>query len=472
MLHYTGHPLIDVGVAVITAYADKTNPTDVTEDDLAKIATYIQREYGKNPMKAFLSVIFPNSGFTQPAFDKQPEKRAAYAHSVLLGWRSETPVLDERCVFFDIPAISRVYRETVPLVGAESGYNFYAEGASGLPVSGLALLAIQAFPLGGVKCSGRVLIMHAEDPELTYYFASQALRANRAYLNLAAQAAKYDDAKYPRTQIIERLVQAEVERQDRDVGSVTAYHLTNYGTNAAVEIYYLPLQIMRFLSYATDATYRSAWQRLVGQAWEGNVAEPERDVFDLPARRNVLYEDLFALPQDARRFLRTYILRTPHVQKLRTKDDPRGTYSLLTQSDFVSWPLTSLFLKEVMNVDETRIEAIRTMADQLADYVDEHGDQRLFRTLLYGGSRGQDYQELRTRLIRADYDQIARHEPLFTLDQFVAVFENSNSQYTWVLARDLLLIRIIERLHERGKIAQFREVIQTPPERKIEEDTE
>jgi len=103
---------------------------------------------------------------------------------------------------------------------------------------------------------------------------------------------------------------------------------------------------------------------------------------------------------------------------------------------------------------------------------DEHGDQRLFRTLLYGASRGQDYQELRTRLIRADYDQIAKHEPLFTLDQFVAVFENSNSQYTWVLARDLLLIRIIERLHERGKIAQFREVIQTPPERKIEEEAE
>jgi CRISPR-associated protein Cst1 len=470
MLHYTGHPLLDVGVAVITAYADKTNPTDVTENDLAKIATYIEREYGKNPMKAFLSVIFPNSGFTQPAFDKQPEKRVAYARSVLLGWRSELPVLDERCVFFDIPAISRVYRETIPLVGAESGYNFYAEGASGLPVSGLALLAIQAFPLGGVKCSGRVLIMHAEDPELTYYFASQALRANRAYLNLAAQAAKYDDAKYPRTQIIERLMQAEVERQDRDVGSITAYHLTNYGTNAAVDIYYLPLQITRFLSYITDATYRSAWQRLVGQAWEGNAVEPERDVFNLPARRNVLYEDLFALPQDSRRFLRTYILRTPRVRK--SKDDPRAGYQLLNDLDMVSWPLTRLFLKEVMNVDETRIEAIRTMADQLADYIDEHGDQRLFRTLLYGGNRGVDYQELRTRLIRADYDVLSDDKQLFSFDLFLAVFENSNSQYTWVLARDLLLIRIIERLHERGKIAQFREIIQTPPERKIEEDTE
>ncbi len=462
MLRYTGHPLIDVGVAVITAYADKTDPADVTEDDLAKIAAYIEREYGKNPMKSFLSVIFPNSGFTQPAFDKQPEKRAAYARSMLLGWRGETPVLDERCVFFDIPAISRVYRETIPLIGAESGYNFYAEGTSGLPVSGLALLAIQAFPLGGVKCSGRVLIMHAEDPELTYFFAAQALRTNLRYLSLAAQADKYDDAKYPRTQIIERVVRAESMRNDEDAGSVTAYHLTNYGTNAAVDIYYLPLQITRFLADVTDATYRSAWQRLVNRAWEGNEAEPERDTFGLPARRNVLYEDLFALPRDARRFLRTYILRMPRVRK--SKDDPRVGYHLLYELDMVSWPLTTLFLKEVMNVDETRIEAIRAMADRLADYIDEQGDQRLFRTLLYGGSRGQDYQELRTRLIRADYDQVARQGPLFTMDDFLAVFENSDSQYTWLLARDLLLIRIIERLHERGKISPLREAISTPPE--------
>ena len=460
MLRYTGHPLVDVGVATITAFAEKSNPAEITAEDLNVIAAYIEREYSKNPMKSFLTVVFPNSGFTQPAFDKQPEKRAAYATAVLRGWREDVATTTERCVFFDAPAITRAYREAIPLIGAESGFNFYAEGQSGLPISGLALLAIQAFPLGGVKCSGRVLLMHADDPALTYRLAAQALESNRRYLNLAAQAEKFEDAKYPRTQIIDQLLRAEMARTDDDVCSVTAYHLTNYGTNAAVEIYHLPLQITRFLADATDAKYRDAWQRIVSRAWEGNVTEPERDTCGLPSRRNVLYEDLFALPRDARRFLRTYILRRPRVQKW--KDDPRAGYRLLDDLDLVSWPLTTLFLKEVMNVDETRIEAIRAMADRLADYIDEQGDQRLFKTLLYGGSRGQDYQELRTRLIRADYDQIASHQPLFTLDQFVAVFENSDSQYTWRLARDRLLIRIIERLHERGKIAKFREVIGTP----------
>jgi CRISPR-associated protein Cst1 len=465
MLKYTGYPLLDVGVATITAFADKSDPAEVTADDLNSIAAYIEREYSKNPMKSFLQLTFQNSGFVNPTMGS--EKRNLYLELVLRGWQGQK-TLDEKCVFFGTQAITKVFRETIPMIGSSDNFNFYPDGASGLPVSGLALLAIQAFPLGCVKCSGRVLLMHADDPALTYQLAAKALEANRRYLSLAAQSDKFDDAKYPRTQIIERLLRAEMARTDSDVCSVTAYHLTNYGTNAAVEIYHLPLQITHFLADATDATYRSAWQRIVRRGWEGNVEEPERDSFGLPARRNVLYDDLFTLPRDARRFLRTYILRMPRVRK--SKDDPRAGYQLLDDLDMVSWPLTTLFLKEVMNVDETRIEAIRAMADRLADYIDEQGDKRLFRTLLYGGSRGQDYQELRTRLIRADYDQIARQGPLFTMDDFLAVFENSDSQYTWLLARDLLLIRIIERLHERGKIASLRDEISTPPEQVESED--
>jgi CRISPR-associated protein Cst1 len=464
MLKYTGHPIIDVGVATITAFAGKKLPIDVTADELLKMAAYIEREYSKNPMKSFLTVIFPNSGFTQPAFDKQPEKRAAYAKSVLLGWQQQPELTDEVCVFFGIPAITRAYREAIPLIGAESGYNFYPEGESGLPISGAALLAIQAFPLGSVKCAGRVLLLHAESPELTYRFANLALKANRSYLDLAAQADKYDDSKFPRTQIIERLLQAETERQDNQICSVTAYHLTNYGTNASVDIYHLPLQITRFLFEATSIVYQSAWNQLVHRAWANNTTEADRDSFDLVTRRNVLYEDLFALPQDAQRFLRTYVLRMPQLHKNNTKDDPRGGYALLSDIECVSWPLTALLLKEVMDMEESRIEAIRIMADKLADYIDEYGDQRLFKTLLYGGNRGQDYQELRTRLIRASYDQLSQQKLLITMDEFLAVFENSNNQFTWMLARDLLLIRIIEQLYQRGKIAHIREAINTPAE--------
>ncbi len=478
MLKYTGHPIVDVGVATITAYAGVVTPEEVTEEHLADIADFMEQQYGKNPMRSFLTVIFPNSGFTQPAFDSQPAKRAAYANDVLRGWRQTPAAVNDRCVFYGTPAALRAYREMIPLIGAESGFNFYAEGASGLPVSGEALLAIQAFPLGSFKCSGRVLLIHADDPKLTRRFAANALESNRKFLSVSEQMDKYADAKYPRTQIINQLVAVERARRDEarrtklHPTSVTAYHLTNYGTNASVALYHLPLQIMSFLWQASDAQYKQAWNKLVHRAWEGttndNHNNVERDELGLPSRRNVLYEDLFALPDDSRRFLRTYLLRMPQVQGT-TKDDQRRTYDLLTELDLVSWPLTRLFMKEVMNVDDARIEAIRGMADRIADYVSESGDLRLFRLFLYGGNKGQDYQDLRTRLIRADYEIAPKGTPLFTFDEFIAAFENTDDRFWWLMARDLMLIRMIERLAELGWISKHREAI-IPPQQQDDDE--
>ena len=473
MLKYTGHPLVDVGVATITAFADRDDPSEVTAEDLQKVVAYIEGQYSKNPMRSFLTVIFPNSGFTQPAFDTQPEKRAAYARTVLEAWKPETPQLSVPCVFFGTPAVARAVREMMPLVGAESGFNFYPEGTAGIPVSGEALLAIQAFPLGCLKCNGRVLLIHADDPKLTKHFAREALSTNRRYLDVSAQgASKYADTKFPRTQIIDQLMKAEVSRRDaKRPTSITAYHLTNYGTNASVDILYLPMQITDFLWAATDDMYRDAWNRLVRRGWEGAADTPERDDLGWSARRNVLYEDLFALPRDARRFLRTYLLRTPQVQATG-KDDQRRTYNLANELDLVSWPLTRLFMRKVMNMDQERIETIRNVADKIADHIQRTDNTRLFREFLTGRNNGQGYQRLRDRLIRENYEAAKVDGPLITVDEYIETFENSDDRFWWMLARDLILIRMIERLHANKWIGKHPDITATPRDEDPEQETE
>ena len=37
MLKYTGHPLLDIGVATITEFANKDSPEQVTEQDMEAI---------------------------------------------------------------------------------------------------------------------------------------------------------------------------------------------------------------------------------------------------------------------------------------------------------------------------------------------------------------------------------------------------------------------------------------------------
>src|SRR5713226_7572109 len=97
-LDYTGHPLFDVGLAAITAFVDKDDPTELTRADLEKVADYIETYYTEQPLSSFLTVSLMNSDFTQPAYKDNPERKRAYAHRVARSFGPDTPNSEEVCV--------------------------------------------------------------------------------------------------------------------------------------------------------------------------------------------------------------------------------------------------------------------------------------------------------------------------------------------------------------------------------------
>ena len=473
MLNYTGHPLVDIGVATILAFRNKKDLTEITNSDLDEIANYISKEYIINPLKSFLTVAFPNSGFTQPAFEKTPEKRLDYARRVTRSFYDEMNSANNRCVFTGDPAINialsdkegypqgRVFRQHVPLLLGENQINFFANGDSGLPISGKALLCIQAMPLGCAKCGGRLLAVHSDNPEILEKFAKKFLQKNRSGIELAhhANESKLKDFGSARTVIIDALLEADEEirsaQDDYQPASITAYHFSNSGQsnaldsrNPPLEIYHLPMELLDFLAAIKNPEYSSEWNAIVRRSWrlsrpkKGKATSADNNAVE----RNYLYEDLFRLPQDAHRFLRNYFLRIPI--KRAPNDDPRRTYSLKGDADLISWKITELFMKKVMNVNESRINLIKEIGDNLADYVIEENDKKFF-TIFYG-EQGR-YDVLRNALIRANHNRLKQGKPpIIRFDPFIEVFEapDERGRSNWRLARDLVLIRMIERLYD------------------------
>jgi len=270
MLKYTGHPLVDVGVATIAAFAGKRDPAQLTEADLNKMADYITHEYTRQPLKSFLTVAFTsNAWFSQDAYnpdkpglsaeerEKRRQKREKWAKHHLRQWSSGGDESDvEQDVFTGESAISvelsgklspgRAGRAQVPLALGDEYINFYTNGVPGLPVSGTTILSLQAFPLGCAKCSGRLLAVHSDNDELTYHFAETFLRENRKAVQLAQAAGskKMPETQFShRTLLIDVLLQAnEMQREAREdelLFSLTAYHLTNSGQGAGLDIYHL-----------------------------------------------------------------------------------------------------------------------------------------------------------------------------------------------------------------------------------------
>ncbi len=489
MLRYTGHPLVDIGVATITAFADKRTPAELSESDIREIADYMNREYIRQPLKSFLSVAFTsNAWFIQDAFnpdkpdlptEKREErriKRQSRADSHLRGWLEQgAKTSDEIDVFTGEPVLmavlsdrlplGRAGRAQVPLILGEENVNFYPGGTQGLPVSTKTIFCLQAFPLGCAKVAGRLLAVHSDNEDLMLHFASSFLTQNRRFVQLAQEAGstKMGEPDYAqRTLLIDTLLKAEEELIDSDRPfSITAYHLTNSGQGVDLDIYYLPLQITGFLRDMQLAEYHQDWSVIVRRAWQ--VAPPPKkggkgETKEFRPHRNYLYEDLFALPGNAHAFLRTYFLRVALRYARADQGDPRGGYSLQTEVSLVSWKITARFLKRIMNMEKERIEAIRKMGDQLAEYVNGENDRRFFRDFFWE----RRYGEFRTALIKANIAYVRRGKPpIITLDPYIEVFEEGDevARADWQLARDLVLIRMIERLYQLGWLGKNTDAI-------------
>jgi len=485
-LKYTGHALVDVGVATVTAFAGRRDPSQLSEADLEQAADYMTREYTRQPLMSFLTVAFPNSGFTQPAYNKEPEKRRVYAGRVVRAWRRDTPTLEVADVFSGQPAANvafdvkgelkpgYAFRQHVPLLTGEGVINFYPGGQAGLPVSGATMLALQALPLGCAKCGGRLLAVHSDNPELTLHFARAFLEGNRKAIQLAqaAGSSKMPEAQYAyRTLLIQTLLEASAMQreavQDEQLFSLTAYHLSNSGQGAGLDIYHLPLEIIGFLRDMHSAEYHQDWKAIVQRAWEvapqKKGGKQQGDDKPFQPRRNWLYEDVFSLPDGAARFLRTYFLRVALRYAKGQAGDPRAGYALQREANLVSWKITERFLRRILYMDKERIEQIRTLGDRLAEYVSAQNERRFFRDFF----STQRYEYLRTALIKANLAHVRQgHPPILALDPYIAVFEEGDelARVDWRLARDLVLIRMVEGLYAQGWLGKNVDAIPEAPE--------
>lgn len=490
-MRYTSHPFVDIGIATITAYTGKSDPESLIDADFERIAEYISQEYVRQPLRSFLTVVFPNSGFTQPAFFKAPERQQDYANRVLRGYSSDAAITKEVCVFTGEPTIAiafgdkdglplgRAFRQHIPLTTGEDVINFHAYGDAGLPVSGKAMLAIQAFPLGCAKCGGRLLAVHSDNDDMTLHFAKTFLTDNRRMIQLAQMegSTKMPESKRSyRTLLIETLLQANEMQQERiedeEPFSLTVYHLSNSGQGPALDVYHLPFEISGFLRAMQEARHRTEWQAIVGRAWEREPVSKRnsKDTKSFTPSRNWLYEDLFELPHHAARFIRTYFLRIA-LQYARGNTDPRVDYSLSNEVNLVSWKITSQFLRRIMHMDKERVDQIRKMGDQFADYVASQNDRRFFRQF-YLEKRPAEF---RLVLIKANLAHVRRgNAPIITLDPYIEVFEEGDEVFRrdWKLARDLVFIRMVEKLHANGWLGGNMDILADDSEEATDSDSQ
>jgi CRISPR-associated protein Cst1 len=367
------------------------------------------------------------------------------------------------------------------LLNADDQCNFGADGQPGLPVSGLALTTIQAMSLAAPIVSGKAMIVATDDRRLLLSLVQewQALIRSRVQLS-EASGEKCKGWGGPRSRLIEQIIRLESVRdkqQGLDLnysGSATIYHASNSGQGPDLTVYTLELPALSFVRKAQGIKYRESWQRLVASSWR-EVDNKDKD--PVYARSNDVYEAVFDLPIGSRRFIRRFFLG-PVVAQLKSakpaepkkgkkvKAEAIGPISPPTSSPIALWDLLELFVKEVVGMERTRIEAIRTLADRLAGVVRAENDRRLFQRI-YTARKSFEVRQLLIQLgMRRLKDGL---EPAIRFEEYLEIFEEGDelARADFGLAWDLTRMRVIEMLFENKWFDGNKEVLE---DIKVEEE--
>ncbi len=423
MYAFIGQPLVDVGIAALTALAGRTTPDALMPADLQHVATRLAAWYTTpGSVRNFAKgSVFHNAGygFDNPALQRQHVARTLDA------WQTSV-ALNEPCTFCGQPAAYRANRQDIPLLNGQSLYNFGGRGTAGVPVCGRCSLALQALPFGCMRSGGRLIACHSDDPSLTLALARSAVQRAERAITLDGAIPVFSAE---RTRFVELLVDclAAVERhsarliESRRAPALTGYIFTNAGASADIQIYTLNSAVVSFIEGAlhnADGGLTDAWQRAVIGAWGRSKVKKgaPSDVIDTMQRPNRLYETLLDLPDKARAFLRMYLLPTRH------------------------WGLTALFLRKVMRMEPDQIVLLKTLGVRFAAYTQTR--KRFF----YPFAREQQYTKWRRYILNArDDHQRATGSALITFEEFIAAFTAAPGEINdWRLARDLVVLAMLD----------------------------
>ena len=466
MVRYTGNPYVDAGVAVLELRLQKSC-AEFTLTDLASQAKEIKREYTKSLWKSYLMVHLPNCAWTQK--DLSSEKNQAYLSRVLESYKPEFPELDRKCAFCGKPAKILADRRYVPLLTGETIMSCGTGGVPGLPLCGWCVYAVHFYPFAALKVEGRPLFWWSSDPHWTLRLTQIFVEKLNQVLALSSE--ELPKLRWPKTQLLQAAREAMTKLENKKLSpapplsDITGIHATNYGTDPNFEELHIPRGLLEFWQ---EAGSFPAYQEIESRAWETPFvkAKPKKSKqtkgseevaedkdsgkTQIPfefIRRNYLYESLGEafradnFQEKAKLIAAQFFLR---------KHGKNVTPGILE--------VTELFLQKVASMERERLEAIREIADHIADHLiigagDNRAAGQLIRRKLRLGEFLQFLSYIQRKLSEV-------HKPLAWEKVLTALDLQSEGDRTatdhW-LVQELVLIRLYERLANSPALAELPE---------------
>lgn len=417
---HTGDPFVDAGGYALETFSAAFPDDDVLELIMRAADIYVDRWNAK------INSFFLNSKITQPAYKNEAKKAETkkYYKSLLNnvgGTVGYCRVTGQKTYVF--PA----GRDNSILSGSRTFINFHHGFQSGLMLSKEIIIRYFFLPLACEQLQGRIALISSNTPVIAKYFNQMVCEENlNAVANNSSEGVLGTRAKSPSVALFRYadkiIYKYKGEFYDKN-DSLVLYHFTNFGATPDLEIYQLPFQVLRFYSFVQKAKYKDTWNAFVKTYYiPDKKATKEDDSDDIKYWRNTIYENLLNNKPITHFFLQ---------------------YSRNYAFDFT---IIKIYETKIRNMKKETIEKIEQLADFIISSYDEIGVGKTVKKLDNVTSAFLLRRFVIKYIVEKNYE-LGNNDAIVTVKDYAEyLFPDTES---WKETRDVLLIAIFEKLHQK-----------------------
>lgn len=426
---------MDSGIAAILEYWTKKVPEEVDKSDLTTISELLQQVYVAEKWKKNIYSIFLNYPLSQPSYKTEAKKREKLREFLddLLNGVEPLDKLGDCIACGSRSTRKHKNRQHIPMTGSGGALNFFSFTSQGADYCDTCAFSVQCSPLTYYAC-GKLAMLHSNSAKVMHYWAKRSLANIQQQITLNDYTGCFNEG-YTNPQnalfhITQDLILSYEERWAEENATIRLYHFTNYIQGPDLDIYDLPAPIFRFLAEVQTHARRKDWYGIVHRGYyftkngkEIGFSVAGKSEGDYKNSKNRVYLNLLAGRSILSHFL--------NIQARKAY----GDYSLL-----------ALYLREILAMDRKRIETVKRVADEIADFIRHSRDGKKRLRNLEESVKFRDFCNVLRRISKGRISLRAQ-EPLFTLDEFAEqLFPDGALGFGET--RYLILFRLYEQLHD------------------------
>lgn len=476
LIKWTGNPFVDCGIAATLAYCQKENPIDLNISDFDSMRNLLLEVYPNGEWLSNFYSIFVNHPINQSAYNlyevvdsetkevllskvgkvkannfikgkdnveiianisaTKNKKKTEFTNFLNESINNLIPLGEQgNCIACgQRNVISRKNRQHIPLTGSGAFINFFSFAVNGADYCEVCSFLVQCSPLLFYVCGGaRFLVIHSSSEEIKKIWANKSIENVNTQISTNNFTGCFNEgfsnAQNALFHITSEIVKKMRRIEDKNI-SISLYHFSNFGQSPSLDVYEMPSPVFSFVRKTQLDTYREDWQRIVRRGFFFRQKEKQIPLNaekitdeDFKSKKNAVYLDLLEGKSIIPRFFNRR---------------ERKVYS-----DFA---LLRVYLKEVLFMNDQRIETIKKVADEIAEFIKQSpkGKRRL-RDLEISVKFREFCNTLRK--ISKERLEFNPDNPLFTFDEFAKELFPEGS-YQFGDTRYLILFRLYEKLHE------------------------